>query len=143
MGAFQEPYSDFGRLGSEIWRAIRLVVDTGLHAKGWTEQQAIDYFLANSPAPVETVTAEVRRYIVWPGQATSYKIGMLKILELREYAKAELGDRFDIKDFHTAVLGNGALPLVLLEQQVKRWVDTARAEGTGQRAEGKLSSREF
>lgn len=132
MGAFQEPYSDFGRLGSEIWRAIRLVVDTGLHAKGWTEQQAIDYFLANSPAPAETVRTEVRRYIVWPGQATSYKIGMLKILELRAYARAQLGDRFDIKGFHTAVLGSGALPLVLLERQVERWV-TEQGRGQGAR----------
>jgi uncharacterized protein (DUF885 family) len=127
MGAYQEPYSEFGRLGSEIWRAIRLVVDTGLHTKGWTEQQAIDYFSANSPAPTETIVSEVRRYIVWPGQATSYKIGMLKILELREYAKAELGDRFDIKGFHTAVLGNGALPLVLLERQVEDWVERVKA----------------
>ena len=126
MGAYQDPYADFGRLTTEMWRAIRLVVDTGLHSKGWTEQQAIDYFSENSPEPLASVTAEVRRYIVWPGQATSYKVGMLKILELREYAEAELGEAFDIRDFHDVILGGGALPLDLLERRVETWVENTK-----------------
>jgi uncharacterized protein (DUF885 family) len=127
MGAYQDPYSDFGRLGAEIWRAIRLVVDTGLHSKGWTEQQAVDYFLANGPTSEGQVRAEIRRYIVMPGQATSYKIGMLKILELRERARAALGDGFDIRAFHDAVLGGGALPLAILERRVDDWIAAERS----------------
>lgn len=121
MGAYEDPYSKVGQLSSEIWRAIRLVVDTGLHTKGWTEEQAVQYFLENSPEPEESVRSEVRRYIVWPGQATSYKIGMLKILELREAAKATMGDAFDIKAYHDTVLSGGALPLSLLERRVETW----------------------
>jgi uncharacterized protein (DUF885 family) len=127
MGAFEDPYSDFGRLGAEIWRAIRLVVDTGLHSKGWTEQQAVDYFLANGPTSEGQVRAEIRRYIVTPGQATAYKVGMLKILELRERARAALGDRFDIRRFHDTVLGGGALPLAILERRVDGWVAAERS----------------
>jgi uncharacterized protein (DUF885 family) len=127
MGGFTDPYSDFGRLGGEIWRAIRLVVDTGLHAKGWTEQQAVDYFLANGPTSDGQVRAEIRRYIVMPGQATAYKVGMLKILELRERARAALGERFDIRAFHDTVLGGGALPLEILERRVDEWIAGARA----------------
>lgn len=126
-GTFQDPYSDFGRLGSEIWRAIRLVVDTGLHAKGWTEQEALDYFLANAAAPEAQARSEIRRYIVMPGQATSYKIGMIKIQELRARAEAELGDEFDIRGFHDTVLGGGAVPLALLERQVDLWVEDVKA----------------
>jgi len=126
MGAYEDPYSDFGRLSSELWRAIRLVVDTGLHAKGWTEQQAVDYFTANSPNAPATVKSEVQRYIVIPGQATAYKIGMSKILEMREKARAELGDKFDIKGFHDTVLGGGALPLSVLERRVDEWVDSRK-----------------
>lgn len=122
MGAYGDPYSDFGRLSSEMWRALRLVVDTGLHSQGWTEQQAIDYMMANSPEPIESVTSEVRRYIVWPGQATAYKVGMAKILELRARAEAELGDRFDIRAFHDTVLGGGAMPLAVLERRVDDWI---------------------
>ena len=122
-GTYADPYQDFGRLTGEIWRAIRLVVDTGLHAKGWSEQQAIDYFAANSPEPLESIRSEVQRYIVMPGQATTYKIGMLKILELRARAKAALGEEFDIRQFHDTVLGGGALPLPLLERKVSRWID--------------------
>ncbi len=122
-GTYADPYQDFGRLTGEIWRAIRLVVDTGLHAKGWSEQQAIDYFAANSPEPLESIRSEVQRYIVMPGQATTYKIGMLKILELRARAKAALGEDFDIRQFHDTVLGGGALPLPLLERRVSRWID--------------------
>lgn len=124
MGAYQSPYSDFGRLTTEIWRAIRLVVDTGLHAKGWTEQQAVDYFTANSPIAEGAVRSEVRRYIVMPGQATSYKIGMIEILRMREEAQQALGDKFDIRGFHDTVLGGGALPLPILERRVQAWVQS-------------------
>jgi uncharacterized protein (DUF885 family) len=127
MGAFDDPYADFARLGSEIWRAVRLVVDTGLHAKGWTEQQAVDYFTANAPSSETQIRSEVRRYLVWPGQATSYKIGMLEILELRERARATLGDRFDIRAFHDTVLNGGALPMPLLERRVDQWIAANRA----------------
>ena len=121
-GTYTDPYSEYGRLTSEMWRAIRLVVDTGLHAKGWTQKQAVDYFAANSSIPLEAVEAEVRRYITWPGQATSYKIGMIKIQELRARAEKELGDDFDIREFHDAVLGGGALPLTLLERKIDQWI---------------------
>jgi uncharacterized protein (DUF885 family) len=122
MGRYEDPYSDFGRLGSEIWRAIRLVVDTGLHSKGWTEEQAVQYFLANGSTSEGQVRAEIRRYIVMPGQATAYKVGMLKILELRERARTALGSRFDIRRFHDTVLGGGALPLSILERRVDDWI---------------------
>ena len=116
------PYSRFGRLGSEIWRAIRLVVDTGLHAKGWSEEQAVQYFLSNSATTEAQARSEIRRYMVLPGQATSYKIGMLKIQELRRKAEGALGARFDIRAFHDTVLGGGALPLTILEKRVDRWI---------------------
>ncbi|MFT2092071.1 DUF885 domain-containing protein [Paraglaciecola sp. 2405UD69-4] len=122
MGAYNSPYTDFGRLVTEMWRAIRLVVDTGIHSKGWTEQQAIDYFKQNSPISEGAILAEVRRYFAWPSQATAYKVGMLKILELREKAKLALGDKFDIKEFHDTVLGGGAVPLNVLEQMVDSWI---------------------
>lgn len=121
-GTYQDPYSRFGRLGSEIWRAIRLVVDTGLHAKGWSEEEAVKYFLENSATTEAQARSEVRRYMVTPGQATSYKIGMLKIQELRRKAEAALGDRFDIRAFHDMVLAGGAMPLTMLEQRIDRWV---------------------
>ena len=121
-GTYTDPYSDFGRLGSEIWRAIRLVLDTGLHAKGWTEEQAVQYFLDNSAITEAQARSEVQRYMVLPGQATSYKIGMLKILELREKAEQALGDKFDIRGFHDAVLGGGAVPLSVLETMVDQWI---------------------
>lgn len=122
-GTYEDPYSQFGRLTSEMWRAIRLVVDTGLHAKGWTEQEAVDYFAENSSVPLAAIRSEIRRYIVMPGQATSYKIGMNKILELREHARNALGDDFDIRGFHDAVLLGGAMPLHLLERRVQQWID--------------------
>jgi len=115
MGAFADPYSDFGRLVMEMWRAVRLVVDTGIHAMGWSEQQAIDYMLSNTPTAEVTVRSEVQRYFVLPGQATSYKVGMLKLLEMRQQAEKVLGDRFDIRGFHDTVLGGGSLPLPILE----------------------------
>ena len=122
MGAYADPYSDFGRLSSEMWRALRLVVDTGLHSKGWTEQDAIDFIVQNSPEPMESVVSEVRRYIVWPGQATSYKVGMIKILEMRARAREALGEAFDIRGLHDTVLGGGAMPLSVLERRVDNWV---------------------
>ncbi|WP_249041063.1 DUF885 domain-containing protein [Marilutibacter maris] len=121
-GTYQDPYSEYGRLMSEMWRAIRLVVDTGLHTKGWTEQQAIDYFRANSSVPDAAIRSEIRRYLVNPGQATAYKIGMIRIQELRTKAEGELGEAFDIRGFHDAVLGGGALPLDMLEQRVDLWI---------------------
>ena len=127
IGAYEDPYSDFGRLASEIWRAIRLVIDTGIHAKGWSEEQAVAYFLENSPIAEGAVRSEVQRYFVIPGQATSYKIGMMKILELREKARAELGDRFDIRGFHDTVLGGGGLPLGILERRVDEWIASRKA----------------
>lgn len=126
MGGYQNPYYDFGRLVNEIWRAIRLVVDTGIHAKGWTEADAIKYFTENSSISQGAIKAEVQRYMVMPGQATSYKIGMLKIQELRKMAETELGDKFDIKGFHDIILGGGALPLELLERKVKAWISTQK-----------------
>ncbi|MFN7056439.1 DUF885 domain-containing protein [Hyphomonas sp.] len=128
-GTFEDPYSNFGRLGSEVWRAIRLVLDTGLHAKGWTEEQAVEYFLANSPTTDLQARSEVQRYIVMPGQATSYMIGMLEILEMRDRARAELGDKFDIRAFHDTVLGGGALPLAMLNAKVDRWIAEVKAAG--------------
>ncbi len=128
MGAYEDPYSDFGRLSTEIWRAIRLVVDTGLHAKGWSEEQAVDYFMQNSSLAEGAIRSEVQRYLVIPGQATSYKIGMMKILELRAKAKAALGPRFDIREFHDTVLGGGALPLGILERRVDQWIASEKGE---------------
>tara|TARA_B110000211_G_scaffold3053_1_gene3650 strand:- start:27743 stop:29623 length:1881 start_codon:yes stop_codon:yes gene_type:complete len=128
MGAYKNDYSDFGRLVNEMWRAVRLVVDTGLHAKGWTEEQAIAYFKEKTPIAEEAIISEVRRYLVLPGQATSYKIGMLKIIELRENAKKALGERFDIRGFHDTILGGGAMPLAILERRVNDWVNSEMAK---------------
>ncbi|TRD11566.1 DUF885 domain-containing protein [Erythrobacter insulae] len=122
MGGYKDPYSEFGRLQSEMWRAIRLVVDTGIHAKGWTEDQAVAYCLENSPNPETVARSEVQRYFVLPGQATSYKIGMIRIQELRGKAEKALGDDFDIRGFHDTVLGAGSLPLSILEQRVDQWI---------------------
>ncbi len=128
MGLYKDPYSKFGQLTYEIWRAIRLVVDTGMHAKGWTRQQAIDYFKANAGKAEHDIEVEVDRYIVWPGQALAYKIGELKIKELRAHAEKELGSKFDVRAFHDQVLGNGGLPLDLLEKNVRGWVEKGKAE---------------
>jgi len=122
MGFYTDPYSDFGRLGREIWRAIRLVVDTGIHAKGWSEEQALAFYTANSPQPIGKIRSEIRRYFVNPGQATSYKVGMQRILALRDKARKTLGGRYDQKMFHEIVLGRGSLPLSVLEAQVDRWI---------------------
>jgi uncharacterized protein (DUF885 family) len=122
IGLYKDPYSHFGQLTYQAWRAIRLVVDTGMHTFGWTRQQAIDYFKANSAKAEHDIEVEVDRYIVWPGQALAYKIGELKIKEMRAYAQRELGPRFDVRAFHDHVLGNGAVPLDLLEKNVRAWV---------------------
>ena len=122
MGFYQDPYSDFGRLSTELWRAVRLVLDTGLHAKRWSREQAMDYFRQNSLLSERDIQKETERYITNPGQATSYKIGELKIFELRRRAQEALGDKFDIRDFHTVVLGSGAVPLQVLEEQVDAWI---------------------
>ncbi len=122
MGFYQDDYAKYGQLTFEIWRAIRLVVDTGMHSLGWTRQQAIDYFVANTGKSEHEITVEVDRYIVWPGQALAYKIGQLKIRELRDYAARQLGDVFDVRRFHDQVLGSGAIPLDVLEARLKAWV---------------------
>jgi len=122
MGFYKDPYMKFGQLTYEMWRAIRLVVDTGMHSMGWSRQQAIDYFMANASKSEHDITVEVDRYIVWPGQALAYKIGELKLKELRALATKELGDKFDIRQFHDQVLNNGALPLDILEKRIKDWV---------------------
>ncbi|MFP4002210.1 MAG: DUF885 domain-containing protein [Alphaproteobacteria bacterium] len=122
MGFYEDPYSDFGRLSTEMWRAVRLVVDTGIHAKKWTRQEAIDYMSANVPIARSDVVKEIERYFVVPGQALGYKVGMMKILELRDLAREELGENFDIRDFHDVVLGGGALPLAILENRVRAYI---------------------
>lgn len=122
MGFYADPVSDFGRLGREIWRAIRLVVDTGIHAKGWSEEQATAFYAANSPQPVGKIASEIRRYFVMPGQATSYMVGQARILALRAEARGALGGKYDPRGFHDLVLGAGSLPLPVLETRVRRWV---------------------
>jgi prolyl oligopeptidase len=122
MGFYQDPYSKFGQLTYEMWRAIRLVVDTGMHQLGWSRQRAIDYFKENAGKQEHDIIVEIDRYIVWPGQALAYKIGELKIKQLRAWARAQLGDAFDIRAFHDAVLGHGALPLSVLEENIRAWV---------------------
>jgi uncharacterized protein (DUF885 family) len=120
-GFYQDPYSDFGRLTYEMWRATRLVVDTGMHYFGWTRQQAIDYMASNSALSLHNVTTEVDRYISWPGQAVAYKIGELKIRELRAWAEKELGPKFDVREFHDVVLWSGSVPLDVLDANVRAW----------------------
>lgn len=127
MGLYEDPIAHYGTLDDEMFRAIRLVVDTGLHSKGWSRQQAIDYMLANSSKGLTDATAEIDRYIAIPSQALAYKIGALKIQELRANAEAELGDAFDIKEFHAEVLNTGALPMEILEAKIERWVAATKA----------------
>jgi len=122
VGFYTDPYDDYGRLQADIWRAIRLVVDTGVHSKGWTRQQMVDYFHDHSGVDESSIQAEVDRYIAIPSQALAYKSGQLKIIELRERAKAKLGSKFDIRNFHDEVLDSGALPLDVLEQRVDAWI---------------------
>lgn len=122
LGLYKDPYSRFGQLTYDMWRAVRLVVDTGMHYKGWTRQQAIDFFLDNAAKSEHDIVNEIDRYIDWPGQALAYKIGQLKILTLRERAEVELGEDFDIRAFHDELLGAGALPLDLLELRMDKWM---------------------
>jgi uncharacterized protein (DUF885 family) len=129
LGFYQDPYSDYGRLEADIWRAIRLVVDTGVHNQHWTRQQMVDYFHDHSAIDEASVQAEVDRYIAWPGQALAYKVGQLKILELRERAKKALGDSFDLRAFHDQVLDAGALPLDLLSDRIDSWIASRKASG--------------
>ena len=129
MGLYDTPAKDMGRLSYEMWRACRLVVDTGIHAKGWSKQQAIDFMTDNSALSAANIEAEVNRYISWPGQALAYKLGELKIRELRTMATKELGPKFNLAAFHDAVLGQGSVPLDVLEQQIKDWVAAEKAKG--------------
>jgi prolyl oligopeptidase len=122
LGLYQDPYSKFGALTYEMWRAVRLVVDTGMHYKGWTRQQAIDFFMDNAAKTELDIVNEIDRYIGNPGQALAYKIGQLKISELRAAAEQRLGDDFDIRAFHDHLLGAGALPLDVLETRMDRWL---------------------
>jgi uncharacterized protein (DUF885 family) len=127
MGFYKDPYSKYGELTYEMWRAIRLVLDTGIHSMGWSRQKALDYFTTNSSKNEHDITVEVDRYIVWPGQALAYKIGQMKIRELRAYATKELGDKFDVRQFHDQVLDSGALPLDVLDRRVREWVAAQKA----------------
>jgi uncharacterized protein (DUF885 family) len=121
-GFYQDPYSDYGRLENDVWRAIRLVVDTGVHSESWSRDQMVQYFHDHSNLDEPTIQSEVDRYIAWPGQALAYKIGQRKILELRDKAKAELGAKFDIRAFHDQVIDAGAVPLDVLEQRIDAWI---------------------
>lgn len=130
IGMYSDPYSDFGRLAMELWRACRLVVDTGIHSKKWSREEGIKYYVDNTPNAESDAIKMVERHIVMPGQATAYKIGMIKILELRENARKTLGDAFDIREFHDVVLTNGAVPLTILEELVGEWVAGKSADTT-------------
>jgi len=126
MGFLKDPYSHYGQLSGEIWRAIRLVVDTGIHSKGWTEEQAVKYFTDNSSIADGAIRSEVRRYITTAGQATAYKIGMIKLQQMRDKARTELGDKFSYPAFHDQILGGGALPLPVLERKIDRWIEAQK-----------------
>ncbi|HYD83162.1 MAG TPA: DUF885 domain-containing protein, partial [Opitutus sp.] len=129
MGFYADPYSKFGQLTYEMWRAVRLVVDTGLHALGWTREEAIEYFAKNASKSEHDIVVEIDRYLVWPGQALAYKLGELKIKELRARATKELGAKFDVREFHDEVLRHGAVPLSVLEDNIDAWVAAQAAGG--------------
>jgi uncharacterized protein (DUF885 family) len=128
MGFYKDPYSDFGRLTFEIWRACRLVVDTGMHSGGWSRQKAINYLAENTALSMADVVGQIDRYITWPAQALSYKVGELKFRELRKKAETELGDHFSIRDFHDQMLVNGSLPLAILEELTLEWISNEKAQ---------------
>lgn len=128
LGLYADPYQYFGMLSAEMHRAIRLVVDTGMHAKGWTREQAIQYSLDHEAESEDSIIAEIERYMVQPGQALAYKIGQLKIRELRARAERALGDDFDIREFHGQILNSGSLPLVLLEEKIARWIASVQKQ---------------
>ena len=132
LGLYKDPYSKFGQLTYDMWRAVRLVVDTGMHAKGWTRQQAIDFFKGNAAKTETDIVNEIDRYISWPGQALAYKIGQLRLLALRQETQQKLGDKFDIRKFHDALLATGAVPLDLVEANLRRWI-VAQAAGKSTR----------
>jgi prolyl oligopeptidase len=127
LGLYKNPYSKFGQLSYEMWRAVRLVVDTGIHSMGWTRDQAIQFFKDNTGKTDQDITVEVDRYIVWPGQALAYKLGQLKVRELRTEAEQRLGAKFDVRRFHDVVLENGAVPLNVLEAHTKQWIEQQAA----------------
>jgi uncharacterized protein (DUF885 family) len=131
MGLYDTPEKEMGRLSYEMWRATRLVVDPGIHAKGWTRDQAIAYMLQHTALSRANIEAEVNRYITWPGQATAYKVGELRIRELRERAERRLGARFTLRAFHDAVLEHGPVPLAVLEAQVERWIASQEGAASG------------
>jgi uncharacterized protein (DUF885 family) len=123
MGFYKDPYSKFGRLTYEMWRACRLVIDVGLHAKGWTRDQAVNYLASNTALSLHEVNTEINRYISWPGQALAYKMGELKIKELRRRAEDKLGDKFDVREFHDLILSQGTVTLAILEKMVDRYIE--------------------
>ena len=127
VGFYQDPYSEYGRLENEMWRAVRLVVDTGVHYKHWSRDQMLDYFRQHTAMDEQNIVTEVDRYIAWPGQALAYKLGQMKIIELRERARSRLGERFDIRAFHDTVLAQGPVPLDVLEKRMDQWVGSQRS----------------
>ncbi|MGA9966178.1 MAG: DUF885 domain-containing protein [Terriglobales bacterium] len=133
IGFFQDPASDYGRLSLELVRVVRLVIDTGIHSQGWTREQAVAYFRESGDADQPTIQAEIDRYIAWPAQGLSYKIGQLKILDLRNRAQQQLGPRFDIRSFHDEILSGGSLPLDMLEARVDTWIGSQLPHGASSR----------
>ncbi|HET8815980.1 MAG TPA: DUF885 domain-containing protein, partial [Pseudidiomarina sp.] len=127
-GFYQDPYSNFGRLSYEMWRAARLVVDTGMHAMGWTREEALDFMASNTALSLHNVKTEIDRYITWPGQALSYKLGEMLIRDLRAKAEQELGTAFDLREFHEVVLRNGSIPLDVLEAEINTWIEKVKSE---------------
>jgi uncharacterized protein (DUF885 family) len=141
IGFYQDPYSDYGRLENEMWRAIRLVVDTGVHEKHWSREQMVDFFHRYTAMDEPNVQSEVDRYIAWPGQALAYKLGQLEILKLREEARQKLGDKFDLRAFHDQVLGQGPLPLEVLPRQVEGWIAHVKQQSSANHVGADVSTR--